>query len=194
MFDWLIPLLIVLAVALASAGWYVYDARVGKPRGRLKALETSLNTLADHNVDIAATGTSYRIEQAKHLKIRDQSVSVLDLLNRDSRLNQAGDWKRLTFHEGFHQGPYADELTDDEWRFVHQRYAELVEQKTSHRVRVETHQKLLKENEARVDKLTKTYVEQARAIAEQGGDHDSNRWNDEFDALNRGNEGKPRPE
>lgn len=194
MFDWLIALLIVLAVALTGAGWYIYDARVAKPRGRLKALETSLNALADHNVDVATTGTSYRIEQAKHLKLREQSVSILDVLNRDSKLNQDGDWKKLTFHEGFHQGPYADELTDEEWQFVHQRYTELVEQKTSHRVRVETHQRLLKENEARVDKLTKTYVEQARAIAEQTGEPDSDRWNDEFDALNGGTRDKPQAE
>ncbi|MGO1192832.1 MAG: hypothetical protein ACTMHH_03070 [Nesterenkonia sp.] len=189
--DWLMVMLIVLAVALAMIGWYFYDLHIGRPRDRRKKLETSLDALAAHNVEVAHIGSSSRIEQTKHLKSRDSPISVIDLLNRDSKLNQDGDWKKLTFHEGFHQGPYADELTDDEWQFVHQRYAQLVEQKTSHRVRVETHQRLLKESENRVDKLTKTYVEQAKAIAEQTGDHDSNRWNDEFDALNRGKDQRP---
>lgn len=181
-------ILIVLAVALAVVGWHFYDKHVGKPRSRRKALESSLDTLAEHNVDIAHHGTSKRIEQAKHLKSTDQPISVIDVLNRDSQLNQSGDWKKLTFHEGFHQGPFADELTDQEWQFVHQRYTQLVEEKTSHRVTVETHQKLLKENESRVEKLTKAYVEQARAIAEQGSDHDSDAWNDEFEALTRDDE------
>ena len=191
MSEWLMALLIVLTVALAMVGWHFYDVHIGKPRGRRKALEASLDTLADHNVEVAYIGSSSRIEQTKHLKSRSSSISVIDLLNRSSKLNQDGDWKKLTFHEGFHPGPYADELTDDEWQFVHQRYTQLVEQKTSHRVKIETHQRLLKESEARVDKLTRTYVEQARAIAEQTGDHDSNRWNDEFDALSRGNHKNP---
>lgn len=191
MSDWLMVLLIVLAVALSLVGWHFYDVRIAKPRGRRKALEASLDALAGHNVEVAHLGTSNRIEQTKHLKSTSSPISVIDLLNRDAKLNQDGDWKKLTFHNGFHQGPYADELTDDEWQFVHQRYTQLVEQKTSHRVRIETHQRLLKQNEARVDKLTKNYVEQAKAIAEQTGDHDSNRWNDEFDALSRGNDEKP---
>lgn len=176
-------ILIVLAVALLVTGWHFYDKHVHKPRSRLRALESSLDTLAEHNVDISYTGTSKRIEQAKHIKSTDRTISVIDVLNRDSQLNQGGDWKKLTFHEGFHQGPFADELTDQEWQFVHQRYAQLVEEKTSHRVTVETHQRLLKENEDRVSKLTKAYVEQAKAIAEQGPDHDSSRWDDEFDSL-----------
>src|SRR5699024_3888268 len=95
------------------------------------------------------------------------------------------DWKRLTFHEGFHQGPFAEELTDQEWQFVHQRYAQLVEEKTAHRVKVETHQRMLQESEERVAKLTKAYVDETKAIAEQTGNHDSSRWNDEFEALTR---------
>lgn len=182
--DWLVTILIVLAVTLIAIGWPLYESRVGKPNRRRKALEVSLETLADHNVEIAYRGSSKRITQAKHLKNPHDPISVIDLLNRDSELNQGGDWKKLTFHEGFHQGPFADELTDQEWQFVHQRYTQLVEEKTSNRITVETHQKLLKENEHRLEKLTSTYVEQARAIAEQGSDHDSNTWDDEFDALN----------
>lgn len=189
--DWLIIVLIVLAAALAAAVGHFYTVHVGKPRGRRRALEASLEALAEHNVEVAHIGSSTRIEQTKHLRSRSTPISVIDLLNRSSKLNQDGDWKKLAFHEGFHQGPYADELTDDEWQFVHQRYAQLVEQKTAHRIRVETHQRLLKENEDRVDKLTRTYVEQARAIAEQTGDHDSSRWNDEFDALSRDRRDKP---
>lgn len=183
-------ILIVLAVCFAGFGWHFYDVRIGKPKSRRKALETSLNTLAEHNVDIAYSGSSRRIEQAKHLKSTEKPISVIDLLNRDSKLNQGGDWKKLTFHEGFHQGPFADELTDDEWQFVHQRYTQLVEEKTSHRVKVETHHRLLKDSEVRVDKLTKAYVEQAKAISEQSENHDSKSWNDEFDALTRSDDEK----
>lgn len=181
--DWLITVLIVLAIALIAIGWPLYEARVGKPNRRRKALEDSLKSLADHNVEIAYQGSSKRIAQAKHLKSPNAPISVIDLLNRDSELNQGGDWKKLTFHEGFHQGPFADELTDQEWQFVHQRYTELVEEKTSNRITVETHQNLLKENEHRLDKLTSTYVEQARAIAERGSDHKRDSWDEKFDAL-----------
>lgn len=182
--DWLITVLIVLAIALVAIGWPLYEARVGKPNRRRKALEDSLKTLADHNVEIAYQGSSRRIAQAKHLRSPNDPISVIDLLNRDSELNQGGDWKKLTFHEGFHQGPFADELTDQEWQFVHQRYTELVKEKTSNRITVETHQKLLKENEERLEKLTSTYVEQARAIAERGSDHNRSAWDETFDALN----------
>lgn len=188
--DWVTVILILLAVALALIAWHFYDVRVGKPRSRLKALEQSLATLADHNVDIAHRGSSRRIEQAKHLKSKQKQISVVDLLDRDSKLNQGGDWKKLTFHEGFHQGPFADELTDDEWQFVHRRYAQLVEEKTAHRVKVGTHQRVLKESETRLDKLTAAYAEQVRAIAEEPTKHDSSRWNDEFDALARGEDDK----
>lgn len=181
--DWLITVLIVLAIALIAIGWPLYEARVGKPNRRRKALEDSLKSLADHNVEIAYQGSSKRIAQAKHLKSPNAPISVIDLLNRDSELNQGGDWKKLTFHEGFHQGPFADELTDQEWQFVHQRYTELVEEKTSNRITVETHQNLLKENEHRLDKLTSTYVEQARAIAERGSDHKRDSWDEKFDAF-----------
>lgn len=181
--DWLITILIVLAIALIAIGWPLYETRVGKPNRRRRALEESLKTLADHNVEIAYQGSSRRITQAKHLKSPHAPISVIDLLNRDSELNQGGDWKKLTFHEGFHQGPFADELTDQEWQFVHQRYTELVEEKTSNWITVETHQKLLKENEHRLEKLTSTYVEQARAIAERGSDHNRSTWDERFDAL-----------
>lgn len=191
--EWLMVILISLAVLLAVTGWHFYEVRVGKPKSRRKALESSLDTLAEHNVDIAYSGTSKRIEQAKHLKSTDKPMSVVDLLNRDSKLNQGGDWKKLTFHEGFHQGPFADELTDDEWQFVHQRYTQLVEEKTAHRVKVETHHRLLKDSEARVDKLTKAYVKEAKAISEQSRNHDSNTWNDEFDALTGSEGDKPPP-
>lgn len=188
--EWLMIAIIVMVIALVLSGWHFYDARVGKPRSRRKALENSLATLADHNVDIEYVGTSKRIEQAKFLKNGHRApISVLDLLNRDSALNESGDWKKLKFHEGFHQGPFDDELSDDEWQFVHRRYAELVEEKTSHRVAVETHQRFLKESEERINRLSRSYVEQAREIAQHAAEHDSDRWNEEFDALNDGERG-----
>lgn len=188
--DWLMTILIIAAVVLIVFGWQFYETRIGKPNRRRKALESSLETLAEHNVDIAYQGNSKRIPQAKHLVKPQDQISVIDLLNRDSKLNEGGDWKKLTFHEGFHQGPFADELTDAEWSFVHERYAKLMQQKTSNRVKVETHQKMLKENETRVEKLTQTYVEQARAIAEEGGDHDSAKWDVEFNSSHNDDESR----
>ncbi len=185
MSEAIIIALVVLAVIMIVLGWYFYDTRVGKPRNRLKALEKSLDAIATHNVEIAYNGRSRRIEQVKRMKKGETTpLSVVDLLNRDSRLNKNGEWLKLEFYEGLHQGPFDDDLTKDEWQFVHRRYTELVEEKTTHRMSVESQQRLLQQNEDRMNRLTSSYVEEAQKIAESSsGDRHKDHWDAEFDAL-----------
>ena len=177
--------LMALLLLAVIAGWYFYDTRVAKPKNRLKALEKSLDAIATHNVEIAYSGRSKRIEQLKRMKKGETTpLSVVDALNRDSRLNKNGEWLKLEFFEGLHQGPFDDELTKDEWQFVQRRYSELVEEKTTHRMSVETQQRLLHQNEDRMNRLTSSYVEEAKKIAEHhSGDQRKNTWDAQFDAL-----------
>lgn len=184
MVEVIVAILVALAVLAGGAGWYYYDKHLGQPKARLKALETSLRALAEHNVDITYDGSSRRIEQAAPRNRKaTKELSVLDVLDQHAPINQGGDWKKLTFHEGFHAGPYAHELTDAEWRFIHHRYAELIQEVTSHRLTLESQRKVLKETEVRMQRMSKTYAQEAKRLAAEQQETHQQRWKRAYDDI-----------
>lgn len=147
-------LIVVAAVVFGN----MYYSRTYLPRQRIQALEASMTKAAEINAR----------------KERSEMLSISDVLDRNSPENSISGLQRLLKHP-FHEGPFADELSDEEWDHVHQFYPKAIEEAVSHVVKTNANMRQIQGSEERMTKLTQSYKKAADDIA-AGTDPYAQQW------------------
>lgn len=151
-------IILVLFVFAGVVFGNMYYSRTYLPRQRIKALDDSMNKAARVN----AQGQ------------RPEAISISEVLDRNSPENSIHGIQKL-LKTPFHTGPFADELSDEEWDHVHRFYPQAIENAVSDVVKMNSNMRQIQGSEERMTKLTQSYKKAAEDISE-GKDPYAEEW------------------
>lgn len=155
----IIAVLVVLLTAFSVVFGNMYYSRTYLPQKRRESLEKVLRHTAELNV-------------AKDKN--EKRLSVAEVLDRNSTQNHLTGIQKW-MNKPLYEGPFADELTEDEWNHVHDFYPRAIEEAASERMRRSSHLRRLEGSEHKMLELSRAYKQAAEEVA-QGRDPHSEEW------------------
>lgn len=197
----LIIIMFVVICSLTIAGtktYNVYNERVLVPRARMQLLEDTVDKIAAHNVSsVTKDGNNHRQaivkdspgkELAKSFQEAFGStrqlppqISLAEALREDHPINERiGSPFKSQRREPFHTGPYAHELTNDEWAFIQEYYQKAIQRITDNQIRLDANLNAVAEIESQLHRQMDAYSQARKQIANPNKDP----YEQEFEALN----------
>lgn len=184
----MVGILFVLVCALfvgSGKAYKSYSDKVLVPKARMQLLEDTVDKVAAHNVanankdegsdneddEIIKDGIGKELtksfqETFGSVRQLPPQISLADALREDHPINtHIGSPFKSQRREPFHSGPYAHEMTKDEWSFVQEQYQKAIQRNTDETISLGANLTAVKEIEDQLHRQVEAYSKARKQVS-----------------------------